>query len=51
MEHSLKVQPGWGKALSQAVEHKDKQLPVRRQDAGLRYPWICENSADLLWEA
>ncbi|AXB18768.1 hypothetical protein DPF89_01109 [Salmonella enterica subsp. enterica serovar Napoli] len=38
MEHSLKVQPGWGKALSQAVEHKDKQLPVRRQDVGLQYP-------------
>lgn len=44
-------QPGWGKALSQAVEHKDKQLPVRRQDAGPQYPWICEDSADLLCEA
>lgn len=51
MEHSLRVQPGWGKARSQTVEHKDKQLPVRRQDVGLRYPWICEDSADLLCEA
>lgn len=38
IEHSLRVLPGWGKARSQTVEHKDKQLPVRRQDVGLRYP-------------
>lgn len=38
MEHSLRVLAGWGKARSQTVEHKDKQLPVRCQDVGLQYP-------------